>query len=87
MGIIPYEIIMAPLPDDKSSCEGCLVHNPAGEHIHCSATGDCVCTVYAMPRLAHKVSGVVLTDQDLIQSYLNHKKEFGLWVSLPMKSK
>lgn len=86
MTVSPYEIVMAPLPDDKSSCEGCLLVN-AEEGARCGATNEIACTIHAMPKLAHKVSGVVASDEDLIREYTRHKQEVGLWVSHPMKSK
>lgn len=82
--ISPYEIVMLPRAEGDFSCKGCILHEDKG-YSSCKRTADLVCNGYGVPRLAHKVSGVILTDVVMAEEYSNHKKEHGKWVSYRMK--
>ena len=84
MNISPYEIIMLPRAEGDFSCKGCILHENKG-FSSCSRTADLVCNGYGVPRLAHKVSGVILTDAVIAEEYSNHKQEHGKWASHRMQ--
>lgn len=75
MNISPYEVVMLPRAEGDFSCKGCILHANKG-FASCNRTEDLVCNGYAVPRVAHKISGMIMTDEDLIQDYLNHKEEY-----------
>lgn len=83
MGTSPYGVVLIPCEDTPFTCADCVMHQDE----RCLGIKEWSCNGDDLPKVVHKLTGVVASDEDLIREYTRHKQEVGLWVSLPMKSK
>ena len=76
MGISPYEVRMIPLVSSRFSCTDCVVHRGTTSNV-CAASETWICNGYAIPKIVHKLTGLLVTEPDMVKEYQKHKEEFG----------